>query len=36
MYLKNLLNILYHDNDTQVESIFFDKTYKINVKKMIF
>ena len=26
MYLKNLLNILYHDNDTQVENIFFDKT----------
>ena len=32
MFLKNLLNILYHDNDTQVENIFFEKTYKIYAK----
>ena len=36
MYLKNLLNILYHDNDIQIRNIFFEKTYAINAKKMIF
>ena len=28
MYLKNLLNILYHDNDTQVENIFLIRHIK--------
>ena len=36
LYLKNLLNILYHENDIQIRSIFFEKTYTINAKKMIF
>ena len=36
MYLKNLLNILYHDNDTLVENIFFDRTFKLNAKKKVF
>ena len=36
MYLKNLLNLLYHENDTQIGNIFFEKTYTINAKKMIF
>ena len=36
LYLKNLLNILYHENDIQIGNIFFEKTYTINAKKMIF
>ena len=36
IYLKNLLNILYHENDIQISHIFFEKTYTINAKKMIF
>ena len=36
LYLKNLLNILYHENDIQIGHIFFEKTYTINTKKMIF
>ena len=36
LYLKNLLNILYHENDVPIEHIFFEKTYTINAKKMIF
>ena len=27
LYLKNLFNTLYHDNDIKVSHIFFDKTY---------
>ena len=34
--LKNLLNILYHENDIQIGNIFFEKTCTINTKKMIF
>ena len=33
LYLKNLLNILYHENDIQIGHIFFEKTYTINAKK---
>ena len=33
LYLKNLFNTLYHDNDIKVRHIFFDKTYTLNVKK---
>ena len=33
LYLKNLLNILYHENDVQIGHIFFEKTYTINAKK---
>ena len=33
IYLKNLLNILYHENDIQISHIFFEKTYTINAKK---
>ena len=36
LYLENLLNILYHENDIQIGNIFFEKTYTINAKKMIF
>ena len=36
IYLKNLLNISYHENDIQIRNIFFEKTYTINAKKMIF
>ena len=36
MYLKNLLNILYHENDIQIRHIFFEKTYTINTKKNYF
>ena len=36
LYLKNLLNILYHENDVPIGHIFFEKTYTINAKKMIF
>ena len=36
LYLENLLNILYHENDIQIGRIFFEKTYTINAKKMIF
>ena len=35
LYLKNLLNILYHENNIQIGHIFFEKTYTINAKKMI-
>ena len=33
LYLKNLFNTLYHDNDIKVSHIFFDKTYTLNAKK---
>ena len=33
LYLKNLLNILYHENDIQIRHIFFQKIYTINAKK---
>ena len=33
LYLKNLLNILYHENDLKISDIFFEKTYTINAKK---
>ena len=33
IYLKNLFNTLYHDNDIKVSHIFFDKTYTLNAKK---
>ena len=33
LYLKNLYNILYHDNDIKVSHIFFEKTYVLNTKK---
>ena len=36
LYLKNLLNILYHENDVPIGHMFFEKTYTINPKKMIF
>ena len=36
MYLKNLLNILYHSHDVRISHMFFEKTYTINAKKMIF
>ena len=33
IYLKNLFNELYHDNDISIEHIFFEKIYTINVKR---
>ena len=33
LYLKNLFNTLYHDNNIKVRHIFFDKTYALNAKK---
>ena len=36
LYLKNLLNILYHENDIQIGHMFFEKTYTINAKKSDF
>ena len=33
LYLKNLFNTLYHNNDIKVSHIFFDKTYTLNAKK---
>ena len=36
LYLKNLFNTLYHDNDIKVSHIFFDKTYTLNAKKSDF
>ena len=33
LYLKNLYNDIYHDNDISIEHIFFDKTYTIDAKK---
>ena len=33
LYLKNLFNTLYHDDDIKVSHIFFDKTYLLNAKK---
>ena len=33
LYLKNLYNDIYHDNDIKVSHIFFDKTYTLNAKK---
>ena len=36
IYLKNLLNILYHENNVPVGHIFFEKSYTINAKKMVF
>ena len=36
IYLKNLLNILYHDVDAKITNIFFENTYVINAKKTDF
>ena len=33
IYLKNLYNILYHDNDIKVRHIFFDKTFLVDAKR---
>ena len=33
LYLKNLYNILYRDNDIKVNHFFFDKTFILNIKK---
>ena len=33
LYLKNLLNILYHENDVPIGHMFFEKTYTINAKR---
>ena len=33
LYLKNLFNTLYHDNDIKVSHIFFEKTYTLNARK---
>ena len=33
LYLKNLYNDIYHDNDVSITNIFFDKTYTLNAKK---
>ena len=33
LYLKNLFNELYHENDVSIGHIFFDKTYTINAKR---
>ena len=33
LYLKNLFNDIYHENDIQIGHIFFDKTYTINTKR---
>ena len=33
LYLKNLLNILYHGVDLKVSHIFFDKTFTLNAKR---
>ena len=33
LYLKNLFNDIYHENDVSIDHIFFDKTYTINAKR---
>ena len=33
LYLKNLYNDIYHENDVSIGHIFFDKTYAINAKR---
>ena len=33
LYLKNLLNILYHDKDIPIGHSFFEKSYTINAKR---
>ena len=33
LYLKNLYNILYHDNDIKVSHIFYDKTFLLNARQ---
>ena len=33
IYLKNLFNELYHENDISIEHIFFEKIYTINAKR---
>ena len=33
LYLKNIFNDIYHDNDVLITNIFFDKTYTINAKQ---
>ena len=33
LYLKNLYNDIYHDNDVSITNIFFDKIYTINAKR---
>ena len=36
IFLKNLLNILYYDDDVNITDIFFENTYAINAKKTDF
>ena len=33
IYLKNLFNIIYHENDIEVTHIFFEKAFLLNAKK---
>ena len=33
LYLKNLFNELYHNNDLKVSHIFYDKTFLLNAKR---
>ena len=33
IYLKNLFNELYHENDVPIGHIFFDKTFLVNAKR---
>ena len=33
LYLKNLFNDIYHDNDVIITNIFFDKKYKLHTKR---
>ena len=33
LYLKNLFNDIYHDNDVIITNIFFDKKYKLHAKR---
>ena len=33
IYLKNLFNIIYHENDIEITHIFFEKTFLLNAKK---
>ena len=33
LYLKNLFNDIYHDNDVLITNIFFDKKYKLHAKR---
>ena len=33
IYLKNLFNDIYHENDIEITHIFFEKTFLLNAKK---